>query len=91
VARALNAEPLVWLGRVSFSIYLLHMPVLAVLERLLPPHELPLPPLGGALLRDAVALAVVLAASALAYRLVEEPGRRLPSRLGLLAPRPAPA
>ncbi|GAA0590018.1 acyltransferase [Craurococcus roseus] len=91
MARALNAEPLVWLGRVSFSIYLLHMPVLAVLERLMPLHKLPLSPLGGALLRDAVALAVVLAASALAYRLVEEPGRRLPSRLGLLAPRPTPA
>ncbi|MBD0272012.1 MAG: acyltransferase [Acetobacteraceae bacterium] len=91
VARALNAEPLVWLGRVSFSIYLLHMPVLAALERLLPLHRLPLPPLGGALLRDAVALAAVLALSALAHRLVEEPGRRLPSRLGLLAPRPAPA
>ncbi|MBD0271810.1 MAG: hypothetical protein ICV73_07760 [Acetobacteraceae bacterium] len=91
MARALSAEPLVWLGRVSFSIYLLRMPVLAALKRLLPLHRSPLPPLGGALLRDAVALAVVLAASALAYRLVGEPGRRLPSRLGLLAPRPTPA
>jgi peptidoglycan/LPS O-acetylase OafA/YrhL len=91
VARTLNAAPLIWLGGVFFSFYLLHLPVPAVAERLLPSRGLPLPPLAGAALRDATALGLALALSALAYRLVEEPGRRLPRRRGLLSPRPNPA
>jgi peptidoglycan/LPS O-acetylase OafA/YrhL len=74
-ARALSWAPVVWLGRVSFSIYMLHAELQVVLARALS-HVLD----RWSLL--AVFLAILLPLSEVTYRFIEQPGRRLP---GLLA------
>ncbi len=62
----LKAPPLQWLGRLSYSIYLWHWPIIVMTPLMLPDN-------GSA---KAVALALVLPVSALAYYLVENPLRR---------------
>ncbi len=69
MARALSHRWLVWLGSVSFSIYLLHAPLIGIM------HHLPLPPSGW--LRGVVLLSMLLPLSGLSWRYVEQPGRRL--------------
>jgi peptidoglycan/LPS O-acetylase OafA/YrhL len=79
-AHLLRNGSLVWLGRISFSVYLLHEPVMALLLKLLPPGgaaEAALTPIGHRL----VLVAIVVAASSLTYMWIEAPGQRLPSRL----------
>jgi peptidoglycan/LPS O-acetylase OafA/YrhL len=84
IAVALRARPLVWLGHVSFSIYLLHDPIVKTARKLLPLERLQAvlhsqtPIIGW--LYSAVLLAAILALSALTYRLIEKPGRRIPQR-----------
>ncbi|MDP4504286.1 acyltransferase family protein [Nonomuraea turcica] len=70
---------LVWLGLVSYSLYLVHHPLLKYfveitgdLRQADPPYQLSM---------AALALAVVLGVSALAYRFVERPGQALGRRL----------
>jgi peptidoglycan/LPS O-acetylase OafA/YrhL len=95
--RALRCRPLVWLGRISFSLYLIHMPLLAAclagLYRLLPIW--------------ACALVGALSSLVAAYilnRTVERPSQRLArrveaclarqspgDRLGKARPEPGPA
>ena len=87
-------RPLVWLGLISYSVYLLHHPVLRWLDAIV----------GDVRAADAIVqaslivvyLAVVLALSRLTYGLVERPaqrlGRRLSARLvqrGNVAPGPS--
>jgi len=76
MARLLRAAPLVWLGRVSFSIYLLHDPMMALLLKLLP--------VGGAIettltpvLHRLLIVALVVGAAGVTYRMIEVPGRWL--------------
>lgn len=78
VARALRAEPWLWLGRISFSVYLAHYPLLVSAERVLNPKQLGE---SGEWLWYAGLLAALLALSTLLWRYVEEPGRSLPRRL----------
>jgi peptidoglycan/LPS O-acetylase OafA/YrhL len=73
-ARALSWAPVVWLGRVSFSIYMLHAELQVVLNRVLS-HFLD----RWALL--AVFLAILFPLSEATYRFIEQPGRRLPALL----------
>jgi peptidoglycan/LPS O-acetylase OafA/YrhL len=63
---------LTWLGVVSFSVYLLHMPVLVVVARLLKGHP---PAIGSAF------VAGTLAVAWMAYHLVERPGQELGRRV----------
>jgi peptidoglycan/LPS O-acetylase OafA/YrhL len=63
----------VWLGRVSFSIYLLHAPLLNLVQRV------PLP--GGHWSHLILFLVVLLPISELTYRWIEQPGRRIPALL----------
>ena len=78
-ARMLRVRWLVWLGNVSFSIYLLHYPVLLVVEKFLP--RVP-----GFTIEEPIrllALAVLtLGLSDISYRLIERPGRRIPALFG---------
>jgi peptidoglycan/LPS O-acetylase OafA/YrhL len=78
VGRALSVRPMQWVGARSYSLYLWHWPLLVIAAQYLG-HDLSTGPSTGLLL-----LAVI--ASALTYRLVENPIRRartLTSRTGL--------
>ena len=78
-ARALATAPLPWLGRVSYSLYLVHMPILAATLRL-----------GGAAapywLLCLLAIVLSLGAAQLSFVWIERPanalGRRLAERIG---------
>lgn len=71
--RLLNRAPLVWLGHVSYSLYLVHAPVLAATVILLH-EELPI---WACLI---VGIAVALSAAGVLHRLVEIPARNLARR-----------
>jgi peptidoglycan/LPS O-acetylase OafA/YrhL len=71
----LRRPALVWLGRVSFSLYLIHLPVLLALANAL--HEA-LPPVVVACL----ALVLSLPAAWLMHRLIERPSHALARRFG---------
>ena len=72
--RPLSARPLVWLGRVSFSLYLVHFPVVVAFGTMFGPGRWWL----GALV--SVPLSLVLAQ--LMYRWVELPAQRLANATG---------
>lgn len=78
----LSTPPLAWLGRISYSLYLVHVPIgeraMNLLQRLHPP---PLVGLAGA-------IAITLLASWAFFRWVEEPARLWAARIGR---GPAPA
>lgn len=93
VAQVLTAPPTQLLGRVSYSIYLTHMPILYVFKILLKrvannvshpgPHgqmlDLGSPWLGDALFGGVIV--AVIFTSWLTYRFIEEPGRRWGARI----------
>src|SRR5207247_10638827 len=79
--RILSFPPLVWLGRISYSLYLWHLPVLVAIganDR-------------GGIARDVAGVAIALLAAALSYRFVEQPflRRKLRLRLGADGAQPA--
>lgn len=80
--RMLEAAPLVGLGAISYSLYLVHVPVLLTLLHLMPSAP--------AWVASVVAPAVSVAAAALLYWLVERPsirlGRQLADRVGRWRP-----
>jgi peptidoglycan/LPS O-acetylase OafA/YrhL len=80
IARVLRAWPLFWLGQVSFSLYMIHWPLMsraAVLAWLWSRGPPGLAVIG---VWGVGVLVVGLALSALTYRFVEVPGRRLGAR-----------
>ncbi|SDJ35757.1 acyltransferase family protein [Aliiruegeria lutimaris] len=72
VRNMLSCRPLVWIGLISYSLYLWHWPVMALLRSVRGSVELPLP-IG----LCAVALSVGLAA--FSYRFIERPFRHVPT------------
>jgi peptidoglycan/LPS O-acetylase OafA/YrhL len=70
--RFLRAGPAHYLGRISYSIYLVHYPVLGGLK---------LFPIGSAVLYGALALGLTLGASAVTHHAIEGPARRWIGRL----------
>ncbi|MFI6446116.1 acyltransferase family protein [Kitasatospora sp. NPDC050543] len=86
-----------WLGAVSYSLYLLHNPVVHAMDWLLEGH--PFPRTGpGKFIPTAIFVVVVLALSHLAHRLVELPAQKLGRRVlralpsaSLLPPADSPA
>lgn len=72
--RFLRSAPLVWLGRVSFSLYLVHVPILVACVHAL--HGTAPPAVAAAL-----GSLLALAAAALMRWAVEEPSRRLARRV----------
>ncbi len=86
VARPLKIAPIVWLGRVSFSLYLTHLIVFAGVLRLVY-GPLGLNPSLGAMV--VLLIPIALCVAEMTYRLVETPSKILSHRLA--GPRPAAA
>ncbi|MFD3540716.1 acyltransferase family protein [Streptomyces sp. NPDC058662] len=80
---------LTWLGAISFSLYLLHFPLLRTVGPLFGVPPMPSSTLGK-LAWTAIFLAVLLAASHLMYRLVELPMQRVGRRVQQAADRRRP-
>jgi peptidoglycan/LPS O-acetylase OafA/YrhL len=89
-ARLLNSAPLLWLGNISYSLYLLHWFVLFVITevvRMLPGIDLASLPLGNSLSLMAAMIGVSLALATLSFRFIEVSGRRwLRERLDIRRP-----
>jgi peptidoglycan/LPS O-acetylase OafA/YrhL len=78
-APLLNSPPLMWLGDISYSLYLLHWFVLFVtteIARRLPGLDFANLPLAPSLALIAVLIAVSLALATLSFRFIEVTGRR---------------
>jgi len=69
--RILAMQPLVWVGQISYGLYLWHFPIFAKLEQMHLPD--------GA--KTSVMFASTFAAAALSYQFIEKPFLRLKSRL----------
>jgi peptidoglycan/LPS O-acetylase OafA/YrhL len=67
----LNYGPLVWVGKISYGLYLLHWPVRSLMIRLMPDLNL---------LSDAAYLCLTFIAAALSFYLLERPFLRLKKR-----------
>lgn len=72
--RALSSRPVEWVGTRSYSLYLVHLPILHVLTAALAMHSAPV-------WFIALVVVVSVAASAVFYRLVEAPSIRLAARV----------
>ncbi|MBR0663757.1 acyltransferase [Roseomonas hellenica] len=83
-AEGLRHPALVWLGRISFSLYLVHMPLLLMTTHLLRDG-------GSPLLAAAIAIALAFPAAALMHRFVEQPAHRLARRIRPPSTRLSPA
>jgi peptidoglycan/LPS O-acetylase OafA/YrhL len=76
VARFLSLRALVFLGKISFSIYLLHMPLMDVCQHLWPIPWLP-PATPIFYLREIVFFALLIGLSSLTYAVIERPAQNL--------------
>ncbi|WP_431220434.1 acyltransferase family protein [Leifsonia xyli] len=88
LARLLSHQPFRWLGTISFSLYLVHVPIIITLSYLLGSW--------GPLKVGALAIPVALVVGTLFYAAVEKPAHRLSKRIGRMvaqafAARPEPA
>jgi peptidoglycan/LPS O-acetylase OafA/YrhL len=79
-AAVLGNRFMVYSGKISYSVYLLHLPVIDLLARLFPSAAMP----GTFLL---LAFGITIAVASVSYYLIEAPSRRAVVRL--LSPRPA--
>ena len=83
IARALSNRPLLWLGDISFSLYLVHFLIIAITGRLLTPWLPAMSVVGRELLVFFVTMLIALPLSHVLYEFVEKPfnnfGRKLAS------------
>ena len=83
-ARALSLRPVRWLGRLSYALYLVHVPVFVAVLRAVPGE-------GRNVVRVAVANALALAITVAIHRVVEQPALRVKTRFSRSSHAAAPA
>jgi peptidoglycan/LPS O-acetylase OafA/YrhL len=81
IARGLCAGWCVWLGRISFSVYLIHPTLIDLAFVLLPPGRLGLGHMAGEMVWTPLVLALLLGVATMTWAGVEEPARRFGMRL----------
>jgi peptidoglycan/LPS O-acetylase OafA/YrhL len=87
LASVLASRVLVWLGEISYSVYMVHFPILIVARRLLDQQGLGDWPLAARALTLLAMVALVLALAATLFYIVERPARTLlRDRAGRMAP-----
>jgi peptidoglycan/LPS O-acetylase OafA/YrhL len=96
VAWGLNARWCLWLGRISFSVYLIHEEMIGLLWPHFPASRLPFGHHLDGIVWTLMVLAIVLVLATVTWFCIEEPFRRLGSRLarrieGYASTSPAPA
>jgi len=87
LTRLLGSTALVWLGEISYSIYMIHVPALLVLRRFWERAGFMHWPASAKAGAFAVTIGTIIALAAMLFYLVEQPARmRLRDRIGRLAP-----
>ena len=87
VTRILGSRPFVWLGEISYSVYMVHFPVLIIIRRLWERLGFAHWPATGKISAFIFTVALVLALAAMVFYIVERPARtRLRDRMGKFAP-----
>jgi peptidoglycan/LPS O-acetylase OafA/YrhL len=87
VKRVLGSRTFVWLGEISYSVYMVHFPVLIIIRRLWERLGFAHWPTTGKISAFIITLASVLALAAIVFYVVERPARtRLRDRMGKFAP-----
>jgi peptidoglycan/LPS O-acetylase OafA/YrhL len=87
LARVLGSRPLVWLGELSYSVYMVHFPVLVVIRRLWERLGFADWEVAGKIFAFLITVALVIAPATMLVYLVERPVRtRLHHKMGVLAP-----
>jgi peptidoglycan/LPS O-acetylase OafA/YrhL len=85
-AQILGSAPLVWLGEISYSIYMVHFPVLLIMRRFWERLGIAEWPASAKTTAYAATIALVIALAALLFYVVERPSRtRLRDQFGRLA------
>jgi peptidoglycan/LPS O-acetylase OafA/YrhL len=87
--RTLQWRPIVWLGNISYSVYLAHFPVMSILSKLV--EQAPVGTAEKNVLLTAATIAVTLPLSHLLFKFVEQPGNDLGRRVTSMRRSPAPA
>ena len=86
-ARLLGCRPIVWLGEISYSIYMVHFPVLLVIRRVWERMGFSQWTTSARALAFALTIGLVIAIAAMLFYAVERPARtRLRDQMGKLAP-----
>jgi peptidoglycan/LPS O-acetylase OafA/YrhL len=88
VAGLLRARGCVWLGRISFSVYLLHPTLIGLAFVWMPPARLPFGHQAQAVIWGAGVVALILAVATITFHGIEEPARRFGIRLARRVARP---
>lgn len=86
--RTLQWSPVIWVGNISYSVYLVHFPVMSILSKVV--GQTPFGAVEKNLLLTVATVAVTLPLSDLLFRFVERPGNDLGKRL-VAATRTPPA
>jgi peptidoglycan/LPS O-acetylase OafA/YrhL len=87
LARILGSRPFTWVGEVSYSIYMVHFPILIAIHRLCERLGFDEWPQAGKICAFVATVALVVALAAVLFHFVERPARtHLRDRMGRLAP-----